>query len=302
MTGAPLPAGADAVVPFEETRDGGDVIRLTSPIPRHANFRRPGTDCRRHQIIVKAGQPMTPYDLARLATAGVEHLPAHAAPRVGFLCTGSELADDLASLRPGQLISGNRPLLRALLRQGGAEPVDLGAVPDTAEAISGALTDAQAQRLTLCITTGGMGPGKYDLVQHALGRLGGQVLYRSLNVRPGKATLAAMLDGLLVIALPGPPPAVHLLFHELIAPLIRQAQGNRHPLPKAIRATLAETVHVRQSGVLHLKEAVLYPRQRALFARLPRQGESPNAILLVPADRTALKAGESALLHPFSEI
>lgn len=298
MTGAPLPAGADAVVPFEAVQDGGSTIRLTRPVPRHANFRRPGTDCRFHQIIAKAGQPITPYDLARLAPAGVEHLLVHAAPRVGFLCTGSELANDTASLLPGQLVSGNRPLLRALLRQSGAEPVDLGTVTDTAEALANALTEAQSQCLTLCITTGGMGPGKYDLVQHTLSQLGGRILYRSLNVRPGKATLAATVNGLLFIALPGPPPAVHLLFHELIAPLIQQAQGNRVRLPRPVRATLAEAVSVRQSGVLHLKEAVLYPSNRSLLSRLPRQGESANAILLVPADRTTLKAGAAVTLHP----
>ena len=297
MTGARLPSGADAVVPFEEAHEAGGDIRLIGPLPRHANLRRPGTDCRANQILLPAGRPIMPYDLARMAPAGVARLMVHALPRVGYLCTGSELANDAISLQPGRIISGNRPLLQALLRQSGAEPVDLGTVPDTVAALTGTLTAAQSQRLSLCITTGGMGPGKYDLVTHTLKQLGARILYHSLKVRPGKATLAAVFNGLLFIALPGPPPAVHLLFHELVAPLIRQAQGHRQPLPRSVTATLAAPIQARQSGVLHLKEATLLAAKGALLARPPRPGENPNAILLIPASRKVLRTGESATLH-----
>ncbi len=297
MTGARLPTGADAVVPFEEAHEAGGTIRLTAPLRRNSHLRPPGTDCRANQILLPAGRPIMPYDLARMAPAGVARLMVHAMPRAGYLCTGSELTDDAANLQPGQIISGNRPLLQALLRQSGAEPVDLGTVPDTVAALTSTLTAAQSQRLSLCITTGGMGPGKYDLVTHALEQLGAHILYHSLKVRPGKATLAATINGLLFIALPGPPPAVHLLFHELITPLIRQAQGSRQRLPKPIKATLTTSVQVRQSGVLHLKEAVLFPANGSLLARLPRQGESPNAILLVPPTHRTMRTGEPATLH-----
>lgn len=300
MTGARLPTGADAVVPFEEAHEAGGTIRLTVPLRRNSHLRTPGTDCRANQILLPAGRPVMPYDLARMATAGVTRLMVHAVPRVGYLCTGSELAKQAADLKPGQVVSGNRPLLQALIRQSGAEPVDLGTVPDTVAALTGALTAAQSQRLSLCITTGGMGPGKYDLVTHALERLGARILYHSLKVRPGKATLAAVINGLLFIALPGPPPAVHLLFHELIAPLIRQAQGSRQRLPRPVTATLTTSVQVRQSGVLHLKEAVLFPLTGSLFARLPRQGEAANAILHIPANRKTLPAGAAVTLHPLS--
>lgn len=297
MTGAPLPSGADAVVPFEEVQETDGAIRLNRPLPRHANLRLAGADCRAGQVLLKAGQAIAPYDLARLAPAGVEHLAVHASPRVGYLCTGSELAENRATLRPGQVVSGNRPLLQALIRQGGGAPVDLGTVPDTVEALAAALTNAKARGLHLCLTTGGMGPGKYDLVQRTLLRLGARILYHHLKVRPGKATLAALLDGLLYIALPGPPPAVHLLFHELVAPLLRAMQGERQPLPRRVEATLAEAVRVRQSGMLHLKEAVVTSAGASLSARLPRPGERPNAILLVPASRKELAAGDRVALH-----
>jgi len=297
MTGARLPAGADAVVPFEEVHETAGGIRLNSPLQCQANFRRPGTDCRAGQLILPAGRPVMPYDLARLAPAGVTRLMTHARPRIGFLCTGNELAENPAGLKPGRSVSGNRPLLGALIRQYGAVPVNLGTVPDTVAALTASLTTAQSQRLRLCITTGAMRPRKYDLVEPAITQLGGRVLYHRLKVRPGKATLAAIINGLLFIALPGPPPAVHLLFHELIAPLLRLAQGDRQPLPRAVKATLATPIQVRQGGVLHLKAAVFYPRAGALLARLPRPNESPNAILLIPANRKALHPGDTVLLH-----
>lgn len=297
MTGAPLPQGADAVVPFEEVGDEGGAIRLSRPVAPRAHFRPAGADCRANQILAKTGQSITPFDLARLAPAGVAKLPVHRLPRIGFLCTGSELTEDAATLQTGQIVSGNRPLLQALIRQYGGNPVDLGTAPDTTAALCAAFAQAQAQSLNLCITTGGMGPGKYDLVEQALSQLGARVLYQNLKVRPGKATMAAVVNGLLIIALPGPPPAVHLLFHELVAPCIRQAQGDRQRLPQVVKATLTSPVTIRQRGMLHLKEAILSPHNGALHARLPRQGESANAILLVPPHRKALLAGQIASFH-----
>ncbi len=208
MTGGMVPSGADCVIPFEEVAyEGRRRIGLAAPCRSGRHIRPVGTDLRRQQVIVRAGCRIAPDHLPLLATAGVGEVTVFARPRVGLLCTGSELLDDTdENPAPGKLISGNRYLLAGLIRRYGGLPVDLGTIKDDEREI-GKLLAAQRERgLELIISTGGMGPGKYDLVGRVLEKLGTPILYRELQVRPGKATLAALLGKSLFFGLPGPPP------------------------------------------------------------------------------------------------
>ncbi|MFH7320488.1 NTP transferase domain-containing protein [Desulfurivibrio sp. D14AmB] len=300
MTGGMVPAGADSVIPFEEvSHEGERRIELATPCRPGTHVRPVGTDLRRNQVIVPAGCRIEPDHLPRLATAGVGEIEVFVRPRVGLLCTGSELLDDTGeNPAPGNLIGGNRFLLAGLIRRCGAEPVDLGTVPDDGRRIAAALSVHREQGLAAIISTGGMGPGKYDLVGRVLEKLRAPVLYRELKVRPGKATMAALLGETLFFGLPGPPPAVHLLFHLLIAPALRRLQGDRRPRPQLLRARLLHPLQVRHRGVIHLKEAVLIPQGERLTVRSPRPGEALNGVMLIPAHRRALKRGELVGLIP----
>ena len=300
MTGGMVPPGTDSVIPFEEvSREGQRQIELATPCRPGSHIRPVGTDLRRNQVIVPAGRRIEPDHLPRLATAGVSEIEVFVRPRVGLLCTGSELLVDTGeNPAPGNLIGGNRFLLAGLIRRCGAEPVDMGTIPDDGRKIAAALNAHREQGLDAIISTGGMGPGKYDLVGRVLEKLRAPVLYREIKVRPGKATMAALLGETLFFGLPGPPPAVHLLFHLLIAPALRRLQGDRHPRSGLLRARLLHPLQVRHQGVIHLKEAVLIPAGERLTVRSPRPGEALNGVMLIPAHRRALKPGELISLIP----
>ncbi|MDF1613984.1 molybdopterin molybdotransferase MoeA [Desulfurivibrio dismutans] len=302
MTGGLLPPGADCVIPFEGVhREDEGCISLQRAC-RAGDYIRPvGADLRRRQIIVPAGRPVMPEHLPRLATAGVGELAAYPRPRVGLLCTGSELLDDTGETPvAGHLISGNRFLLAGLIRHCGGVPVDLGTVKDDPGAIAAILTCQAESGLEMIISTGGMGPGKYDLVDGVLARLQAGLLYRELHLRPGKATMAAMLGRTLFFGLPGPPPAVHLLFYLLVAPALRRAQGYHRPRPQVVKAHLQQAVKIRRGGVIQLKDAHLQADKGRLLVRPLPPGATMNAIILAPANRRELKKDELVRVLPLT--
>ena len=143
------------------------------------------------------------------------------------------------------------------------------------------------------ITTGGMGPGKFDLLEQVFSRLGGQVLYNRLQVRPGKSTLYGNLAGVPLFALPGPPPAVRLLFHELVAPALCKLQGMRNPLTSLVEARLLEPISAGKSNHLSLKNGVVVLKEATLFVRPAGRQDAVNVILHLAGEKTDFAAGES---------
>ncbi len=298
MTGGAIPPGADQVVPLEGCREEGGTLFVPHPGRPGLHIRAKGTDCARGKAIVRAGHRIAPEHLALLAEAGLDQVPVHRPPRVGVLCTGSELLEPGTPPLQGQIIGGNRFLLAALIRRAGGDPVDLGLVADHQDATLAAIDAAAAAGLDLLVTTGGMGPGKYDLMSTMLARREARILYHALRVRPGKATIFALLGDLPLFALPGPPPAVRILFNETVAPALAKAQGRKRPLPPPLRARLSEPLSLRESGLLNLKGGVFLWRPEGFMVRPATRAEAIDTVILIPPHRRRLAAGESVTTHP----
>lgn len=298
MTGGAIPPGADQVVPQERCREEGGILFIPNPGRPGLHIRAKGTDCAKGQAIVRAGRRIAPEHLPLLAEAGLDQIPTHRPPRVGILCTGSELLAPGATPLDGQIIGGNRFLLAALIRRAGGETVDLGLVADRRDATLAALAEADLAGLDLLITTGGMGPGKYDLMETVLARREARVFYRALRVRPGKATVFALLGPTPLFALPGPPPAVRILFNETVAPALAKAQGLTRPLPKPLRARLTAPLFLRKAGMLNLKGGVLAWSRNGLTVRPAARAEPISAVILIPPHRRRIAVGETVTIHP----
>ena len=154
----------------------------------------------------------------------------------------------------------------------------------------------------MVVTTGGVGPGKYDLVAETFKRLGVTILYNSLKVRPGKSTLFGIKSQTLFFGLPGPPPAVRLLFNELLRPALLKAQGFNKTLPQAIRATITEPLTISQPGTLSLKGAVLSSLKGTFIIRPARKTEAINAVILIPPHRRYIQKGELVTVHQARQL
>ena len=297
MTGGALPPGANQVVPFEHCQRNGDLVLVSSPPRPGAFIRARGTDLAAGQTIVRAGTKIEPQHLPLLAESGLSQISIVRRPELAIICTGSELLDTLDTPETGQIIGGNRFLLASLIKAAGAASRDLGLVADDCDRIVATLKDALHGPAQGVITTGGMGPGNYDLLPQAFAKLGIRPVYRALAVRPGRSTMFGLYNGKPIFALPGPPPAVFLLFHELVLPALRRMQGQRQPLPQLVRASLTTLILLKKTGLLNLKGAVVRLNGKTLFARPTGKNEAANAIIHLPANRKHLRAGEDVSLR-----
>jgi molybdopterin molybdotransferase len=302
MTGARIPAGCDRVIPFEECREHDQLIVVARQRAEQAEryIRHRGQDLATGRVIARAGEPLTPDHLLRLAENSWTEFQVHRWPRVAILCSGSELVSPGGTVRPGQKISGNSTLLKALSHEQGGRCILVRTADDTQEAIAGALRELLAQAPDLILTTGGMGPGKFDLMERTILAMQGTIHYNSLRVRPGKSTMFAHLNGVPLFGLPGPPPAVRLLFHELVRIALRRLQGNRSPLSALQRARLLEPVKSGKSPHLNLKGAVADLSDGLLVVRPAGKLESVNSILHLRGKNRTFARGEEVALRLLS--
>lgn len=232
MTGAPVPAGLDAVVPVERIAEhvpGGPAltrIRLLQPAQAGQNVRRMSEDFRRGAQVVDAGTRLSPHHLMGLAACGLDDVSVYASPRMAILTTGSELATSGSELQDGQIRDANGPYLHALLtRLGITGSTRRSTAADNVTALHDELADL-AGVSDLILTTGGVSAGRLDLVPDVVRALGGEVLFHKVAIRPGKPILYARLPGgKHLFGLPGNPLAVAVGMRFFVIPALRAMQG-----------------------------------------------------------------------------
>jgi molybdopterin molybdotransferase len=253
FTGAPLPSGADCVVMQEHCIRQGDEVRVQQPPKAGQHIRRRGEELNAGAEALAAGRILDAADLALAAACGVSSVRTHRRPRVAVLSTGSELVPLGTDPGPGEIIETNSLTLSVLCRDAGADVLRLGIAPDAVEAIAERLRDAPADIL---LTTGGASVGDHDHAQDALERLGGDLIFHTVAIRPGKPVLFGTASGgRLVFGVPGNPAAATLGFELFVRLAIRMLSGDPHPDRPRARARLRGTLS-------RVKGLTFFPRGR----------------------------------------
>jgi molybdopterin molybdotransferase len=299
MTGGLLPRGAMRVVPKENCEVTADTVCLTgiTMVGEKSYIHRAGSDIKTGSLLVAQGRAIRAADQILLSGVGYGELPLVKRPQLSFLCTGSELLMASEEILDGKKFSANSHLLKGLIQKAGAVLQEQERVTDDPQRVSRSLARIVDSAPDIIITTGGMGPGKYDLVEGAFRDLGGEVLYNSLALRPGKSTLFGTIGRSLFFGMPGPPPAVYLLFQELIAPAILACQGEQDPFPVTIEAALSEDMHLPPRGLARLKEGLLSHEKGHCVVRPAGKGESGNCYIYCTASQNQYLSGQLVPVH-----
>lgn len=225
FTGAPLPAGSDAVIPQEDVTATPEGIRVTAPVTPGMFVRPAGEDVRVGDLVLEPGRPLGPADIGLLATLGASRVLVYRRPRVAILSTGSELADLGTEPGPGQIPNANTYSLMAQALEAGAEPINLGVVEDDLAAIEERIRWAMAAADVL-VSSAGVSVGELDLVKEALTRCGADLHLWRVSMRPGKPITFGSLGERAVFGLPGNPVSAMVTFELFVRPALRKMGGH----------------------------------------------------------------------------
>ena len=249
MTGAPVPAGSDAIIMVELTRPNGFDVDILAEVPSGNHIRPAGDDITKGTEILHPGTVLTPGHLGVLASLGRETVEVYRRPRVGVMSTGDELVEGSAPLRPGQIRDSNRLTLLSMVAAAGLDPVDLGLIRDD----EGAIEDALRYGVENCdavLTSGGVSMGDFDFVKAVLKRVG-DFSWMQVAIKPAKPLVFGVLDEVPVFGLPGNPVSSMVSFELFARPGLRRMMGRLDADRPRITAITEEPIKRSPDGKTH---------------------------------------------------
>lgn len=302
MTGAPLPLGADAVVPVETTSTMGVDVGIHRVVERGANIREPGEDLQPGQRLLARGRRLGPADLGVLAAAGVSRVRCVAPPRVVVISSGDELVPADQDPLPGQVRDVNGPMLAAMVRAAGAVPFSAGIVRDDRKALRYVL-DTSLGHADLLVCTGGASAGTRDLLPEVIGSLG-EVATAKVAMKPGMPQIRGRIAGCPVIGLPGNPVSAFVSFEVFVRPVIRSLQGRRDVQRPIVEAIAAEPLRSSPGKRSFLRVRLAREGDRWLAKPTGSQGSHvvssiarADGLAVIAEDVLEVPAGEPVRVH-----
>jgi molybdopterin molybdotransferase len=305
MTGAPIPDGADTVVPQElaiPADPAGSAVSLRGVAPG-ANVRARGEDVRAGTVVLPRGAVLRPPDLGLLASLGLAEVAVHRRPRVALLSTGDEVAEPGTARRPGQIYDANRFSLAGLVEAAGAAPLDLGIVPDAREVLRARLADAAAAA-DVVLTSGGVSVGAHDLVKAVLAEVGG-IDFWQVAMQPGRPLAVGQIGATPFFGLPGNPVASMLCFLLFVRPALWKLGGRRDLAPPCFTAVATEPMP-KKTGRREFKRGILRfagpgwevsttgPQGSGILSSMV----AANCLIVLEEERGDVAAGETVLVEP----
>lgn len=301
FTGAPMPAGADAVIIQEDAQRVDDRVEFTEPATAGQNIRPRGLDFASGEVLLRPGVALNPAHIALTAAANVAHIDVYRRPRVALLSTGDELVPPGSVLRPGEIIGSNSFALQSLFAPYAARVTNLGNVADDEAELRKVLGDALSSDADFIVTSGGASVGDHDLVQPVLKSFGVEVDFWKIAMRPGKPLMFGQWKGKLLFALPGNPVSAFVTAFTLVLPALRKAAGLANPKAQTLCLPLATALPANGSRKHFLRGELLTEDGQTKVRPFSQTDSShlstlakADVLLVQPENSPALDAGAHA--------
>jgi molybdopterin molybdotransferase len=297
MTGAPIPKGADAVVPVEETKREDGFVSISKAVSLGEYIRRAGEDVKKGDGILSRGDFIRPAEVGMLASVGRSFISVYQRPLVGILCTGEELVDVDGGLSGVKIVSSNSYTLAAQVKDCGAVPIQLGIARDRKEEIREKLR--QGIRADVLISSAGVSVGDYDFVRGALNDLGMKMVFWRVAMKPGKPLAFGTINGKPVFGLPGNPVSSMVSFEQFVRPSLLKMMGHRQLFRPVVEAFLKEEIEKRPGKRYFIRGFVSLEKDQYFVATAGEQGSGilrsmvrANGLIVIPEDQGIVRAGE----------
>ncbi len=296
MTGAPIPEGADSVIPFEETEESENVVKVFKKTSIHENIRFAGEDIQKGNTVLKAGTRIDSAEIGLLSSMNMNQIEVYKKPDVGIISTGDELAEPGLN-NSGKLINSNAYVLYSEVKKYGGNPVYGGIVKDNYEDVKNCFLSMMDK--DIIISSGGVSMGRYDFIPDVLKELGIDIKIEKVMMKPGKPIVFGTMGKKIFFGLPGNPVSVMVSFMQFVRPAILTMTGNYKISKPVLKAATTEVITKKTGrkhfirGIFHIKDGKLFvgttgPQGSGILTSM----SSSNCLIIIPEEIDLVKIGE----------
>lgn len=302
MTGAPIPAGADAVLMQEDTVKEGQFILAKDRAGAGENIRKAGEDVQKGETVIKKGATLSPAHIGMMAAAGRPYAAVGQRPTVSVLSTGDEILELGRKPEGPQIYNSNGHMLAAQIRSAGGIPLYLGVAKDAEKDLMEKFE--WALQADIVVSSGGVSVGDYDLVKACLRKMGQEMLFWKVAMKPGKPLAFGRIGDKPVFGLPGNPVSSFVSFEQFVRPSLKKAMGCANLMRQTVRAKLTRAVRKKPGRLHFLSATVSSDSGEYTVTPAGEQGSgilksaaNANGLLIFPLEDTEIKEGEQAAVQ-----
>jgi len=302
MTGAPVPKGADTIIPVEESKKEDGFTLIFKAAVLGENIRKSGEDVKQGDRVIFKGDTIRPAEVGMLASVGRSFVNVFQRPLVAILCTGDELVDVDGDVDEVKIVSSNSYTLGAQVKECGAIHLQLGIAKDRKEEIAEKLR--QGIRADVLISSAGVSVGDYDFVKDVLKDLGMEMVFWKVAMRPGQPLAFGTIGGKPVFGLPGNPVSSMISFEQFVRPSLLKMMGHRQLFRPVIEAILKEEIRKMTGRRYFIRGTVSFKKNQYFVTTTGVQGSGilrsmvrANGLIVIPEDQEMVRAGEKVTVQ-----
>jgi molybdopterin molybdotransferase len=302
MTGAPVPKGADTIIPVEESKKEDGFTLIFKAAVLGENIRKSGEDVKQGDRVIFKGDTIRPAEVGMLASVGRSFVNVFQRPLVAILCTGDELVDVDGDVDEVKIVSSNSYTLGAQVKECGAIHLQLGIAKDRKEEIAEKLR--QGIRADVLISSAGVSVGDYDFVKDVLKDLGMEMVFWKVAMRPGQPLAFGTIGGKPVFGLPGNPVSSMISFEQFVRPSLLKMMGHRQLFRPVIEAILKEEIRKMTGRRYFIRGTVSFEKNQYFVTTTGVQGSGilrsmvrANGLIVIPEDQEMVRAGEKVTVQ-----